>query len=66
MYHSDIVEILLTRDYPEDHVVDNILSKAKWGWTKDEALVHQKKLMNNRKYYIGANNNMWEREYKEH
>lgn len=44
-------------------ILDLILSYTKWGFTKEEADAHRIKLMNNRKFYIGANNNMWQREY---
>lgn len=40
-----------------------IMKHVKWGFTLDEALAHRLALMQERKYFVGANNKLWEREF---
>ncbi len=40
-----------------------ILDKARWGFTKAEAYAHREALMKERKYFIDANNQLWERSF---
>jgi hypothetical protein len=44
-------------------IMFHILKLAKWGFTKEEAHEHRKALMQERKYYIDANNRQWQREF---
>ena len=40
-----------------------ILKRSKWGFRKEEAEDHRKKLMHERKYFVDINNRVWERRY---
>lgn len=59
---KEVEERHLSVPLPED-ITKLIMGYAKWGFTKEEAEVHRQKLMHNRKFYVDANNDMWQREF---
>eukprot|EP01088_Endostelium_zonatum_P004025 TRINITY_DN1522_c0_g2_i1.p1 TRINITY_DN1522_c0_g2~~TRINITY_DN1522_c0_g2_i1.p1 ORF type:complete len:633 (-),score=168.83 TRINITY_DN1522_c0_g2_i1:31-1929(-) len=44
-------------------ILERIMRWAKWGFTKEEAEEHRRKLMHERKYFVGLNNEVWERRF---
>jgi hypothetical protein len=44
-------------------IIHHILKLAKWGFTWEEAKAHREKLMWERKYYVTATNEIWERNF---
>jgi hypothetical protein len=44
-------------------IITYILKLAKWGFSKEEANAHREALMQERKYYVDANNRQWQRSF---
>jgi len=49
-------------EFPPE-LIKIIVGFAKYGFTPEEALAHRLELMKERKYYVDANNRVWERSF---